>query len=187
MQRLLMLMGFIVLAMMYSSHGFSQSEEKNQALPLLTQERVESWIKGFENAEALSVKGIAENVQDDLSVGEAMENMQANQNFQAFQAYLSGIGYKDVETWMQVGSQIVQAFAALNMTKQQAEVDAKMAEAISKIENDQSLSQQQKQFMRQILEGGKKFVENVQNAPEQDKQSVRPYFDKLDNLFKRQQ
>lgn len=88
-------------------------------------------------------------------------------------------GFANAQQWSQVGDRIFQAWTALEMGDQAPQVNQEMQKAMAEIDNNPHLSEAQKQQMRNMMGGAVSAMQEAANAPEADKQALRPHMDAL--------
>lgn len=89
----------------------------------------------------------------------------------------------NVETFGDVHLRIIQAYAAIKMAEHGAEMDADMAQAREEIMSNPYMDDAQKQQMLQNLEMAQAQYRVYQNVPEADKNAVRPYTDRIEQVY----
>lgn len=92
---------------------------------------------------------------------------------------VSAYGFTDFETWLRTLSIVAQAYA---FAREGAALDAKMADALERIENDPDISPSQKEMMIQQLQHSVEAIAGIR-PPRENVEAVTPYIDQLGVIF----
>ena len=90
-------------------------------------------------------------------------------------------GFDGLEDWARTGNRIFMAYMAVQMDANKSEMDAGMAEALKQIENS-GMSEDEKERMRQMLQGANQMASMYAEVPAADKKAVIPFLDALENM-----
>jgi hypothetical protein len=88
-------------------------------------------------------------------------------------------GFSDFSNWLGTLSATARAFA---FAQSGSDLDSKMAEALTRIENDPDIPEGQKELMRQQLKHSAAAIAAMK-PPQQNIDAVKPYADQLGRLF----
>ncbi|MEX2473683.1 hypothetical protein [Marinobacter sp.] len=161
------------------------------AAETLTDDKVRAFISTLEDAESLEAD--FEELNQDMPGSESRSEMpdfssifsDSVERMRGHEAYdrMSGIvkdhGFNSMEEWGTTGDQVFQAWMAIEMEEQHPEMAREMAGAMDQINNNPNLSEAQKEQMRSMMGGATAAMESANQAPEADKQAVRPHRDAL--------
>ncbi|WP_319760817.1 hypothetical protein [Maridesulfovibrio sp.] len=87
------------------------------------------------------------------------------------------------KTWPEMAGRVVKAFASIAM-EEEGNVSMKEMEAVlNQLEADPNLPPEQKKMMKEQMLSAMKTAKDMMNAPAEDVEVVRPYFDKLSSTM----
>ena len=159
----------------------AQAQSETPPIGTLTPDAVENLVTSFA---AVQAKAEALRAQYDVPedgtvaaqwwawarVGEAKSELDAS---------VSVHGFTDFETWLRTLSIVAQAYA---FAREGAALDAKMAEALQRIESDPDISASQKEMMIQQLQHSVEAIAGIR-PPRENVEAVSPYIDQLGVIF----
>lgn len=157
----------------------------------LTDQKIRSFISSLEQLQGMENE--FDELTDDLSAEEeaaempdmsrlfssSVEQMKGHEAYDRMEDVVQQHGFSSAEEWGQTGDRIFQAWSALEMGDQSGQVDQEMAKAMEEIDNNPHMSEAQKQQMREMMSGAMSAYKQAANAPEADKQAVRPHIEAL--------
>ena len=95
-------------------------------------------------------------------------------------------GFSSPEEWGRVGDRVLKAYMAAGMDAEAGEMFAEMQRQMQEVQNDPTLSPEQKEMMRSAMESGLSHFKAIAEAPAEDIEAVRPFMDKLEQAFEAQ-
>ncbi len=157
----------------------------------LTDERVRAFINTLQDAETLE-EDLDELNQDlpdadhgsempDFSsiFSDSVDKMRGHDTYDRMEAIVEDHGFDSMEAWGATGDRVFQAWMAIEVENQHPEMAREMAGVMDEINNNPSLSEAQKEQMRTMMGGATSAMETARQAPESDKQAVRPHMETL--------
>lgn len=103
--------------------------------------------------------------------------------YREFEEVVGSHGFESPEHWAEVGDRVLKAFFAATMDQQAPAMKAQMEQAMREIENNTSLTPEQKQIMKETMGSSMAQVSAMSDAPSADVEAVRPYMDRLQRAF----
>ena len=157
----------------------------------LTDERVRAFINTLQDAETL--EGDLDELNQELPDAEdgskmpdfssifsdSVDKMRGYETYDRMEAIVEDHGFDSMEEWGATGDRVFQAWMAIEMENQHPEMAREMAGVMDEINNNPNLSEAQKAQMREMMGGATSAMETARQAPEADKQAVRPHMDTL--------
>lgn len=162
----------------------------------LTEQAVRSFIHTLEAFQSMEgeFQGLTEDLESqnkdmrmpDMSriFSSSVEKMKGHEAYGRMEEVVQEQGFDSVESWGKAGDRIVHAWSALEMSKHSGMSGDEMSQAMGKINNNPNMSEAQKEQMRQMMGGAISAMQQAANAPEADKQAVRPFLDDLRSATK---
>ena len=157
----------------------------------LTDQKIRSFISSLEQLQGMEDE--FEELNEDLATEEdaaempdmsrlfssSVEKMKGHEMHDRLEKVVHQHGFDGTEQWGRIGDRIFHAWSALEMGEQSGQVDQEMAKAMAEIDNNPNMSEAQKQQMREMMGGAMSAYKQAANAPEADKQAVRPHLEDL--------
>lgn len=173
----------LALALIFSASGLA-------AQPL-TDDKVRAFVTTLKEAETLEEdfddlnEDLSQAGQDGASpdfssiFSDAVAQMRGHEAYERMESIVTDNGFDSMEDWGATGDRVFQAWMAVEMEQQHPEMAREMAAAMEEINNNPHLSEAQKEQMRSMMGGATAAMESARNAPEADKQAVRPHMNEL--------
>lgn len=90
----------------------------------------------------------------------------------------------NAEEWTNIGTRIFQAFVAIEMERQSADVENEMARALQQMEDNPHMTEQQKETMRQQMQQTQQMMNGMTNdVPAEDLRAAKSRRDRLIRVF----
>ena len=110
---------------------------------------------------------------------DALSAMQEHAVYDDVVAAMGSHGFSDPAEWASIGNRVVQVVVALMAEEYQPEMQAKMDEAMAKLEG-MDVTDAQKEAMRSMMEtAGRQGAALGKGVTEKDKEAVRPSLDAI--------
>ena len=157
----------------------------------LTDQTIQSFIDSLKALQ--SMESELEELTDDMStdhepgdmpdfsrvLSSSVEQIKGHEVYERLEDTVQAHGFDSAEQWSRIGDRIFQAWTALEMGDQAGQVNQEMQKAMAEIDNNPHLSEAQKQQMRNMMGGAVSAMQQAADAPEADKQALRPHMDAL--------
>lgn len=108
-----------------------------------------------------------------------VEQMKDYPAFNELEGMVENHGFDSAEEWASVGDRVFHAMMAIEMTESNPGMNQEMADAMAEIDNNSSLSAEQKAQMKAMMSGAMGMVQTASDAPEADVKAVRPHMAEL--------
>lgn len=108
-----------------------------------------------------------------------VEQMKDYPAFNQFEGMVENHGFDSAEDWASVGDRVFHAMMAIEMTENNPGMSQEMADAMAEIDNNSSMSAEQKAQMKAMMSGAMDMVQTASDAPEADVKAVRPHMGEL--------
>ncbi|MGO1501386.1 MAG: hypothetical protein ACTHWH_08915 [Marinobacter sp.] len=172
-----------VLALILSLVSFSAHAEE------LTDNTIRSFITTLEKAQALEPE--FENLKDkggidsiDLSriFSSSVEELKGEDVYDRLEDLVQDNGFNNLDEWAVTGDRIYGAWMAIEMGDESPELNQEMKSAMADLENNPSMSDQQKAQMRSMMEAALGVTQMASNVPPADIEAVRPHVNALKTI-----
>ncbi|MFL1454683.1 hypothetical protein ACJO5Y_09595 [Marinobacter sp. GN3S48] len=110
---------------------------------------------------------------------DSVNKMRGHEAYDRMEDIVEDNGFDSMEDWGATGDRVFQAWMAIEMENQHPEMVREMAGAMDEINNNPHLTEAQKEQMRAMMGNATAALENASEAPEADKQAVRPHMEAL--------
>ncbi|MCG2582295.1 MAG: hypothetical protein KA296_15600 [Marinobacter sp.] len=173
----------VALSLLFATSG--------AAADSLTDEEVRAFINTLEEAETLEgdldqlndeqpVSGNPSDMPDFSSLfSDSVNKMRGHEAYDRMEDIVEDNGFDSMEEWGATGDRIFRAWMAIEMESQHPQMAREMTAAMDEINNNPNLSEAQKEQMRSMMGGATAAMESARQAPEADKQAVRPHMQAL--------
>lgn len=153
----------------------------------LTDEKIRAFINTLEQAETLEGdldqlnaeqpgSGNPSDMPDFSTLfSDSVNNMRGHEAYDRMEDIVEDNGFDSMEEWGATGDRVFRAWMAIEMESQHPQMSREMAAAMEEINNNPNLSEAQKEQMRSMMGGASAAMESARQAPEADKQAVRPH------------
>lgn len=111
------------------------------------------------------------------SFTEAVNTAKAMGFYDEVSALVSNYGFSDLYNWAEIGDKVIKAFMAHSM--QGINFDPKMQQQLAAMENNPSLTAEQKAMLRQSMAQMQQMVSANSNAPAADIEAIKPLIPRL--------
>lgn len=112
-------------------------------------------------------------------ISEGLAEIRGKPVYRSLQRLVRQHGFSGVDDWASVGDRVMRAALALNLEGHAPVMDDEMAQAMREIQENPHLSEEMKQDMIQAMQDSVAMMAEFEDAPEADKNAVRPYLDEL--------
>lgn len=92
-------------------------------------------------------------------------------------------GFADSGEWGRVGDRVFRAYMALSIERESPDARGEMQRALAEIEQNPSLSEEQRRMMREMMAGAMAGMQAAMEAPQGDKDAVRANLDAVGRAF----
>lgn len=164
----------------------------------LTTDTIDRWLEAMPAVESWAEKNNID--EQEIAAGEdgvpdfvgAIEELESGR--EGLENIASEHGFDGAIDWAETSNRITRAFLALEMSQQDTDMEAvqrQMKQRMAQIENNDQMSDAQKQQMRQQMEAMQKSLlvakKMTENVPEADQQAVAKRRDALKDFYENQQ
>lgn len=173
----------VALSLLFAASG--------AAADSLTDEKIRAFINTLEEAETLEGdldqlneeqpgSGNPSDMPDFSSIfSDSVNKMRGHEAYDRMEDIVEDNGFDSMEEWGATGDRVFRAWMAIEMESQHPQMAREMAAAMEEINNNPNLSEAQKEQMRSMMGGATAAMESARQAPEADKQAVRPHMQTL--------
>jgi len=161
--------------------AFAGAAQEGTASPLLTPATVEGFIASYPEVKARADELREQfDVPDQSSGAAAWRAWADNEEARGkLDALVQAHGFQDFPSWVRVLSVTAQAYA---FTESGEDFDARLSDALARIENDPNTSESQREMMRQQLQHSADAIAAMKPSQE-NIDAVKPYVEQLGQLF----
>lgn len=165
------------------------------ASPALTDAQIRGFIASMPELEALGEKypDLAEDDDDDEDdddvdfakpISSGIADLRGHAAYRDLTQLVKRHGFSSPEQWGQVGDRVILAFLAASMDEGVGSSRAQMAEAFKQIDENPSMTAEQKAEMKQMLSGGMSFMHSIDQVPAADIKAIRPHMAELQGMVR---
>ncbi|MDI9243620.1 hypothetical protein [Marinobacter sp. CHS3-4] len=117
----------------------------------------------------------------------SVEQMKGHEAHRRMEDVVQEHGFDSTDSWARAGDRIFHAWTSIEMGRHSGMMGEEMSQAMDQINNNPNMSEAQKEQMRKMMGGAMSAMEQASNAPEADKQAIRPYMHELRAVTKADQ
>lgn len=162
--------------------AFTEMQNSSKSLPDLTAKRVKKWISSYKASQKLNMPELQQSLsEDNQSAEEVLEALKTSKQYGKLNSIVKSAGFTGVEHWTQVSMQVVQAYAAVTINKN--EVNQQLKNTIAEIQKNSGLSEQQKQMMIAMAKQAGGMLDSVTQSSDANKKAVKANLTELKALF----
>lgn len=162
---------FIVLCCLFSLPALAAN---------LTDKQVSNWLDSYQPLTSF-MRAHGKEIQKASQPGQqglTDEALKKSGTYKPFYALLNKYGFEDARAWQQTSKDVYMAYMASKLEGKNPKID----ERIEKVQNDDSMSEQQKKAMLQMLNATKNMYAKAKQVPQANVKVVKAHMKELDAL-----
>jgi hypothetical protein len=169
------------------------SSVQAQTQPRLTDLQIESFIASVKELRAMDAdfgaavpdltKGPANFPKLDTLISDAVARLDNTVLYAELNDVVQQHGFENAKTWGRIGDRILNAYIAHQAGAHDKALRDKIAETVSRIENNPDMTEAQKKQMKALIGGTVAYVEAMVTAPQQDIDAIQPHMGALNSAL----
>ncbi len=150
----------------------------------LTSSLIQQWLNSIDSIQqwAEQQEGLDDNMSDlpsdeAFSVESMIAQLKGANLYGEAKSIMRDNGFDSPEQWADIQMRIVKAMVALEMEKENVNIDIQAQ--IDQINSNPSIPDDQKEMMINMMQSSMKMMESMSNASEADKSAIKPYLSQI--------